>query len=143
MKCLANKIHLKERLYTFWIAEDTPIQSHLDEFDSILIYLENLDGKIEDEYLGGCLFSLSYKHLKEILLYNNNETLSFEDVKSNLLFKGKFDLEVHSDDKAMGLSMRGRSSKKWNNSNNNFRSKSEGCKTNKPIIFVRSKTFDC
>ena len=29
----------------------------------------------------------SYKHFKEIMLHNNSNTISFEDVKSNLLSK--------------------------------------------------------
>jgi len=48
-KSLANKIRLKEKLYTFSMAEGTSIQNHLDEFNSILIDLESLDVKIEDE----------------------------------------------------------------------------------------------
>ena len=49
MKSLANKIRLKEKLYTFSMAKGTSIQNHLDEFNSILIDLESLDVKIEDE----------------------------------------------------------------------------------------------
>jgi len=48
-KSLANKILLKEHLYTFSVAKSTPIQNHLDEFNSIIIELESLDVKIEDE----------------------------------------------------------------------------------------------
>jgi len=71
--------------------------------------------KLEDEdkvILLVVSLSLSYKHFKEIMLYNNNETLSFDDIKANLLSKENFDLEVHYDDKDKGLSMRGRTSKK-------------------------------
>jgi len=39
----------------------------------------------------------SYKHFKEIMLYSNSNTISFEDVKSNLLFKERFDLDIHID----------------------------------------------
>lgn len=35
-KSLANKLRLKERLYTLRMTEGTPIQSHLDEFNSII-----------------------------------------------------------------------------------------------------------
>ena len=41
-KSLANKIRLKERLYTFRMAEGTPVQKHLNEFNSILVDLESL-----------------------------------------------------------------------------------------------------
>ena len=43
MKSLANKICLKEKLYTFSMAEGTSIQNYLDDFNSILIDLESLD----------------------------------------------------------------------------------------------------
>ena len=69
-KSLTNKIRLKERLYTFRMAERTPVQKHLNEFNSILIDLESLDVKIEDEDKAILLVvSLppSYKHFKEIL----------------------------------------------------------------------------
>ena len=111
--CLSNKIHLKEQLYTIRMVKGTPIQTHLDEFNSILIDLKNLYVKIEDDSMDILLVVFlppSYKHLKEIVLYSNNETLSFEFIKSNLLSKEKFDLEVHFDDKVKGLFMRSRSS---------------------------------
>ena len=69
-KSLANKLRLKERLYTIRMAEGTSIQSHLNEFNPIIIDLENLDVKIEDEDNAVLLIvSLppSYKHFKEIM----------------------------------------------------------------------------
>jgi hypothetical protein len=48
-KSLANKLHLKERLYTICMTEGTSIQSHLNEFSSICVDLESLDVKIDDE----------------------------------------------------------------------------------------------
>jgi hypothetical protein len=48
-KSLANKLRLKERLYTIRMAEGTSIQSHLNEFNSIIVDLESLDVKIDDE----------------------------------------------------------------------------------------------
>jgi len=48
----------------------------------------------------------SCKYFNETTSYNNNETLSFEDVKPNLPCKGKFYLEVLLNDKVRGLSVR-------------------------------------
>jgi len=62
--------------------------------------------KDKDKVLLVVSLSPSYEHFKEILLYSDNDTLSFEDVKANLLSQEKFDLEVHLNDKAEGLSMR-------------------------------------
>jgi hypothetical protein len=48
-KSIANKLRLKECLYTIRMAEGTSIQSHLNEFNSICVDLESLDVKIDDE----------------------------------------------------------------------------------------------
>ncbi|GJY27089.1 retrovirus-related pol polyprotein from transposon TNT 1-94 [Tanacetum coccineum] len=48
-KSLANKLRLKDRLYTFRMKPGTSVQDHLDEFNTILIDLENLDVDIDDE----------------------------------------------------------------------------------------------
>ena len=48
-RSLANKIRLKEQLYIFSLAEGTPIQKRLDNFNSTIIALESLEVKIEDE----------------------------------------------------------------------------------------------
>jgi len=111
---LVNKIHLKEHMHTFFMVEATPTQNRLDEFNSIIIDIESLVGKLKDEdkalLLVVSLPSSCCKHFKEIMLYSNNDTLSFDDIKANLLSEEKFDLEVRSDDKAKGFSVRGRAS---------------------------------
>jgi hypothetical protein len=48
-KSLANKLRLKERLYTICMSEGTSMQSHLNEFNSIIVDLESLNVKIDDE----------------------------------------------------------------------------------------------
>ena len=116
-KSLANKIRLKERLYAFRMAEGTPIQKHLNDFNSIIVDLKSLDVKVEDEDKAILLvvsLPLSYKHFKEIMLYSNADTISFEDVKSNLLSKQKFDHDIHTDS-ATGLVVRGRPTEKVGN----------------------------
>ena len=126
-KSLANKIRLKEILYTFRMAEGTPVQKHLNKFNSILIDLESLDVKIENEDKAILLVVLlppSYKHFKEIMLYSNSNTISFEDVKSNLLSKEKFDLDIHADS-AEGLAVRGKTTEKGNDNKSKNRSKSK------------------
>jgi len=62
--------------------------------------------KIKDEDKSNiicCLFASCYKHFKEIILYSNNDTLSFKDVKANLLPKEWVDLEVSFNGKARGF----------------------------------------
>ena len=72
------------------MAEGTCIKKHLDDFTSTIMDLKSMEVKIEDEDKAILLVvSLppSYKHFKEILLYSNNDTISFKDVKANLLSK--------------------------------------------------------
>jgi len=81
-KSIGNNIRLKEHLYTFL--------NHLDGFHSIIIDLESLDVKLEEEDNATFLaisLPTSYEHFREILLYNNSDNLSFEDVKAKWLSK--------------------------------------------------------
>jgi hypothetical protein len=48
-KSFANKLRLKERFYTIHMSEGTSMQSHLNKFNSIIVDLESLDVKIDDE----------------------------------------------------------------------------------------------
>nr|GEV15760.1 reverse transcriptase domain-containing protein [Tanacetum cinerariifolium] len=96
-KSLVNKLRLKDRLYIFRMKSVTSVQDHLDEFNTILIDLENLDVDIDDEDKAVLLvisLPASYKRFKKIMLYGNRETLSFDDVKSALLSKQKYDDDV-------------------------------------------------
>ena len=93
------------------MGEGTPVKNHLNVFNSIIIDLKSLDVKIEDEEKALLLvvsLPASYKNLKEIFLYSNNDTLYFEDVKANLLSTEKFDLEVRGEN-FEGLFVRGKS----------------------------------
>ncbi|GJT97762.1 retrovirus-related pol polyprotein from transposon TNT 1-94 [Tanacetum coccineum] len=74
---------------------------------------QNLDVDIDDEDKAVLLvisLPASYKHFKEIMLYGNHETLSFDDVKSALLSKQKYDDDVEPES-SEGLVARGRSCK--------------------------------
>ena len=139
-KSLVNKIRLKEHLKTFSTVKGTPIQIHLDDVNSILIDLESMDVKIKDKDRAILLvFFLPsfYKHFREILLYSNNETLFFGDVKTSLLSKEKFDLELFSNDKGEGLNVRGRLIGKEGTTRRDSISKSRGCKSNKCLQILQ------
>nr|GEU38202.1 retrovirus-related Pol polyprotein from transposon TNT 1-94 [Tanacetum cinerariifolium] len=80
---------------------------------------QNLDVDIDDEDKPVLLvisLPASYKHFKDIMLYDNRETLSFDDVKSTLLSKQKYDDYVETES-GKGSVARGQSSDrgKWNN----------------------------
>jgi hypothetical protein len=87
-KSLANKLRLKERLYTIHMSEGTSMQSHLNEFNSIIVDLESLDVKIDDEdktILLVVSLPPSFKHFKEIMLYGEGLIVRRSgDHKSNL-----------------------------------------------------------
>jgi hypothetical protein len=132
-KSLANKLRLKERLYTIRMAEGTSIQSHLNEFNSICVDLESLDMKIDDEdktILLVVSLPPSFKHFKEIMLYGNHTSLTFENVESNLLSKEKFDVDSRSESKGEGFIVRGRTQQAGSSNKPKSRSKSRDRKSN-------------
>ena len=78
------------------MAEGISIKSHLDDFSLIIMDLENMDMKIEDEdevFLLLCSLPSSYKHFKETLIYGREE-ISMDDVKSSLSSKDLMDKEL-------------------------------------------------
>ena len=48
-KSLTNKLFMKQRLFTLRMQEDTQIRKHLDQLNSIMLELRNIDVKVEDE----------------------------------------------------------------------------------------------
>nr|GEW00572.1 zinc finger, CCHC-type [Tanacetum cinerariifolium] len=50
-KSLANKLYLKKKLYTFYMPAGRKIFEHIDEFNKIVLDLENIEVKFEDEDL--------------------------------------------------------------------------------------------
>nr|GEY14218.1 retrovirus-related Pol polyprotein from transposon TNT 1-94 [Tanacetum cinerariifolium] len=126
-KSLANKLRLKDRLYTFRMKLGTSVQDHLYEFITILIDLENLDVDIDDENRAVLLvISLlaSYKHFKKIMLYGNHETLMFDDVNPALLSKQKYDDDVEPES-GEELVARDRSFDRGESSNKNKKHRSQ------------------
>lgn len=76
--------------------EDTQIKPHITEFNSIVTELHNIDVKIDDEdQILLQLVSLppSFKHFRDTVIYDR-ETISIEDVKTNLMSKQKLDFEM-------------------------------------------------
>ena len=48
-ECLANRLYLKQRLYSFKMQEGRSIEDQMDEFNKIIDDLANVDIKIKDE----------------------------------------------------------------------------------------------
>lgn len=49
IKSLTNCLYLKKKLYNFRMSEGTPIKQHLNEFNSLIIDLNNINIKIENK----------------------------------------------------------------------------------------------
>ena len=81
-RALPNHIYLKEHLYGFKIEESKPIDDALDEFNKLVLDLESLDIKVEDEDKTIILLNSlpkSLKHFKETLKYGR-DAITFDDV---------------------------------------------------------------
>ena len=95
-KSVVNRLYLKQSLYMLRMSEGTSITSHLDNFDSIISDLSNIDVKMEDEdkaLLLLCSQPSSFKHFRETMLYGK-KTVKYDDVKSVLKSKDKIDKEI-------------------------------------------------
>ena len=91
MKSLTSKLHLKQRLYSHSMAEDTSLEEHLKTFQEIVTNLETLEIRYEEEDLGLillCLLPISYVTFKDMILYNR-DTLTLNKVYEVLFSKKK------------------------------------------------------
>nr|GEV02423.1 retrovirus-related Pol polyprotein from transposon TNT 1-94 [Tanacetum cinerariifolium] len=85
-KSLANILYLKKKLYTYYMILGTGLGDHIDEFNKLILDLENIDIKIEDEDQTLMLLTSlpsSYENFVETLLYGS-ESLTMEDVLATL-----------------------------------------------------------
>ena len=97
-KSLAKKLYMKRKLYTFSMKEGTVMKDHLDEFNKLILDLENVSIILEDEDMALILLSSlpdSYEHFVDTLLYGR-QTLTLKDVKNALESK---DLKKRADGK--------------------------------------------
>ncbi|KAH9648425.1 retrovirus-related pol polyprotein from transposon TNT 1-94-like protein [Citrus sinensis] len=114
-KSLAKRLYMKRKLYTFSMKEGTTMKDHLDEFNKLILDLENVNVMLEDEDRALILLSSlpdSYEHFVDTLLYGRH-TLTLKDVKNALESK---DLKKRSDFKDQatgdGLVVKAKSEKK-------------------------------
>ena len=74
-KSVANRLLLKSRLYDLLLEEGKPLKPHLDEFYSIVMDLQNIDVKLDDEDLAIyllCSLAPSYMHFRETFVTPRN-----------------------------------------------------------------------
>ncbi|GJV54301.1 hypothetical protein Tco_1450042 [Tanacetum coccineum] len=85
-KSLANRLYLKKKLYTYYMSPGTKLGDHIDEFNKLILDLENIDIEIKDEEKALMLltsFPSSYENFIKTLLYGK-ESLTIKDVLATL-----------------------------------------------------------
>ncbi|KAK9080130.1 hypothetical protein SSX86_001805 [Deinandra increscens subsp. villosa] len=147
-KSLSNRLYLKKRLYTFQIHPGKSLIEACDEFNKIVLDLENIEIKVDDEDQAILLLSAfpqSYENFVDTLMYGR-ETLSMEEVLAALKSRElKKRTEEVKDEGSEGLFVRGRSEKKGFKSKGNFSSRSKNHKPLKCFVCGSEKHFkkDC
>ena len=95
-KSVTYRLLLKIRLYNLRLEEPKPLKPYLDELYSIVMDLQNIDFKLDDEDLAIyllCSLPPSYKNFRENLLYGR-ENLSSDDVKNSLTQRDLIDKQL-------------------------------------------------
>ncbi|KAH9764272.1 hypothetical protein KPL70_001465 [Citrus sinensis] len=143
-KSLARRLYMKRRLYTFSMKDGVAMKDHVDEFNKLILDLENVNIILENEDRALILLSSlpeSYEHFVDTLLYGR-QTLSLKDVKDALEYK---DLKKRSDMKdqnnAEGLVVKGKPEKKHNKQtkNNSKKDKAEKKKKKRKCYFCQKE----
>ena len=114
-KSLANRLYLKKKLYTLQMDDTKEMRKHLDDFNKIILDLNGIGVKIEEEDQTILLLSSlpkEYEHFVDTMLYGK-QTLTMTEVKAALNSK---ELQRRSgtktDNPGEGLNVRGRSDKR-------------------------------
>ncbi|KAH9697111.1 protein NEN2 [Citrus sinensis] len=100
---LAKRLYMKMKLYTFSMKTRTTLKDHLDEFNNLILDLENVNIIFEDENRALILLSSlpdSYEHFMDTLL-NERQSLTLKDMKDALKSK---DLKKRTEMKDQNLS---------------------------------------
>ncbi|KAH9705144.1 Integrase catalytic domain-containing protein [Citrus sinensis] len=133
-KSLAKRLYMKRKLYTFSMKDGTALKDHLDEFNKLILDLENVNIDLEDEDRALILLSSlpdSYEHFVDTLLYGR-QTLTLKDVKNALESK---DLNRRTDgndlNPAESLVARAKPDKKFSKDKKNNNQKDKGDKKKK------------
>ena len=89
-KSLANRLFMKQRLYSWRFLEDKSIIEQLEDFDKAVDDLENIDVVIDDEYKAILLLNAlpkSYDQLRDAILFGREGTVTLQEVQSALRSK--------------------------------------------------------
>ncbi|KAH9781363.1 Integrase catalytic domain-containing protein [Citrus sinensis] len=143
-KSLAKRLYMKMKLYTFSMKEGTSMRDHVDEFNKLILDLENVNVMLEDEDRALILLSSlpdSYEHFVDTLLYGR-QTLTLKDVKNALESK---DLKKRADGKDQitgdGLVAKAKTEKKIykDKKNKNQKEKTDKMKKKRKCYFCQKE----
>lgn len=82
-----HQVTFESTIYDLRLEEGNSLKSYLDDFNTIIMDLHNIDVVLDDENLSIFLLyflTTSYKNFLETLLYGM-ENLDSDDVKNNLI----------------------------------------------------------
>ncbi|KAH9670611.1 hypothetical protein KPL70_017043 [Citrus sinensis] len=122
-KSMAKRLATKKKLYTLQMEEGSSITYHIDAFNKIILDLEDINVKIDDEdkaMILLCSLPSSYENLVDTLMYGR-QTLAIGDVKEALSSKAAIKKETRDGE---GLTARGRAESRETSKNKKKRSKS-------------------
>nr|KYP53379.1 Retrovirus-related Pol polyprotein from transposon TNT 1-94 [Cajanus cajan] len=115
-KSLVNRLYLKQSLYSFNMNENKPVGEQLDQFNKLILDLENIDVTIDDEdqaLLLLCSLPRAYSHFKETMLFGR-DSVSIDEVQAAINSK---ELNERKEKKPTvngeGLTAKGKTSKKY------------------------------
>ena len=89
-KSLTNRLHLKQKLFTFRFFDSRSIGEQLEEFAKCIDDLENIDEVIKDEDKALMLLNSlpkSYDQFKDAILLGRDSKITYEEVHSALKLK--------------------------------------------------------
>ena len=88
-KSLTNRLYQKQRLYTLRMTENMQVKDHLDNFNRIILDLQGVGVKIDNEdqaIILLCSLPNSYENFVDTMLYGR-ESISVSDVKNAMQSK--------------------------------------------------------
>lgn len=97
-KSLVNRLYLKQVIYSFKMVEEKTSEEQLDLFNKLILDLENISVKLEDEdqtFLLLISLPKRYSNFKETLLYGR-ESLTPDTVQAAMSFK---ELNIKNEEK--------------------------------------------
>ena len=89
-KSLANRLYMKQRLYSYRFLEDRNVLEQLEDFNKAVDDLENIDVSISDEDKAILLLNAlpkSYDQMRDAILYGREKTITLSEIQSTLRSK--------------------------------------------------------